>query len=402
MNDSSDLSTFGMTTQLTVIGHRSDEQYGFVNPPLYKGSTVIHRTLDDLEHRRGKFFYGTAGSPTISNLENAWNHLTGAAGTVLSPSGLGSIALAFMSFTKAGDHILISDSVYAPTRVFCDSFLAKFGVQTEYYDPLIGRKIEKLIKKSTSVIFLESPSSGTMEIQDVPGMTSVARKYGLKTILDNTWATPLFFKAHTFGVDISIEAGTKYLGGHSDILLGLTSANKECWPTLRATYDSMAMLPGAEDCLLALRGMRTLHLRLKSAEKKALELAEWLLKQFEVEKVLHPAFQDCPGHEFWLRDYKGSSGVFSIVLKDEFTKNDLRHMVENMKVFRLGYSWGGYESLITLVNPSKIRTVTTWPYEGFVLRLQIGMEDLSDLEKDLNFGFERLRSGRARPALSRL
>ncbi|CAI1975945.1 hypothetical protein SEUBUCD646_0F01190 [Saccharomyces eubayanus] len=390
MVDLTELSTFDITTQLTVIGRNPDEQNGFVNPPLYKGSTIIHKKLSDVESMKGRFFYGTAGSPTIANLEDAWTHLTGAAGTVLSPSGLGSITLALMTLAKAGDHILITDSVYVPTRVLCDGLLAKFGIQTEYYDPSVGEDIEKLLKPNTSVIFLESPGSGTMEIQDIPALVSIAKKHGIRTILDNTWATPLFFDAHGHGIDISLEAGTKYLGGHSDFLLGLTSANQECWPLLRSTYDAMAMLPGADDCQLALRGMRTLHLRLKEAERKALDLAAWLGNRDEVEKVLHPAFKDCPGHKYWLRDYKGSSGLFSIVLKDGFTRAGLENMVEKMKIFHLGFSWGGYESLITPVKPAKQRKPHNWPHRGFALRIQVGLEELSDLKKDLELGFKRL------------
>ncbi|CAI4422820.1 BAP_1a_G0014900.mRNA.1.CDS.1 [Saccharomyces cerevisiae] len=389
MIDRTELSKFGITTQLTVIGRNPDEQGGFVNPPLYKGSTIIHKKLCDLEQRKGRY-YGTAGSPTIENLEDAWTHLTGGAGTVLSPSGLGSISLALLTLSKAGDHILMTDSVYVPTRMLCDGLLAKFGVETDYYDPSIGGDIEKLVKPNTTVIFLESPGSGTMEIQDIPALVSVAKKHGIKTILDNTWATPLFFDAHAHGIDISVEAGTKYLGGHSDLLLGLASANEECWPLLRSTYDAMAMLPGADDCLLALRGMRSLHLRLKDAERKALDLAAWLGDRDEVEKVLHPAFEDCPGHAFWVRDYKGSSGLFSIVLKDGFTRAGLEKMVEGMKVFQLGFSWGGYDSLITPVSPPKQRKASTWPYKAFALRIQVGLEEFEDLKRDFELGFERL------------
>lgn len=393
MTESTALPDLGISTQLTVLGRNPDEQYGFVNPPLYKGSTVIHKTLDDIEHLRGRFFYGTAGSPTIENLENAWTQLTGAAGTVLSPSGLGSVTLVLLSLTKAGDHILVSDSVYRPTRMFCDGLLTRFGVKTEYYDPLVGKDIESLIRPNTSVIWLESPGSQTMEIQDIPTLVQVAKKHGVKTVLDNTWATPLLFNAHGHGIDISVEAGTKYLGGHSDILLGLASANKETWPLLRTTYDAMSMLPGADDCLLALRGMRTLSLRLKDVERKALGLATWLKGREEVEKVLHPAFEDCPGHEYWLRDYKGSSGLFAIVLKEGFTKTDFENMIEQMDIFKLGFSWGGYESLVTPVNPKTYRTASNWPYAGFAFRIQVGLEDSADLQRDLELGLQRLAAG---------
>ncbi|SCU78102.1 LANO_0A02102g1_1 [Lachancea nothofagi CBS 11611] len=384
------LSTFGLSTQLSLLGRNTDEQYGFVNPPLYRGSTVIHKTLDSIENSKGKFYYGAAGSPTVANLEDAWCHLTGAAGTVLSPSGLSSITIALLCLVKAGDHILVCDSVYQPTRVFCDGLLAKLGVRTQYYNPLIGDDLEELIGPNTSLIYLESPGSQTMETQDIPTIVRIAKKHGIKTILDNTWATPLFFNAHGHGIDISLEAGTKYLGGHSDLFIGLTSANEACWPALRKTYDTMCALPGADDCLLALRGMRTLHLRLKEIERKTLELATWLSERSEVAEVRHPAMKTCPGHANWLRDYKGSSGVFSIVLKDAFTRGGLENMLENMSLFKLGFSWGGYDSLIIPINPRAYRTILEWPQTGFAMRVQVGLEDPEDLKRDLELGFDRL------------
>ncbi|SCU92694.1 LAFA_0F12266g1_1 [Lachancea sp. 'fantastica'] len=391
MTHAKDISNLGKSTQLTLVGRNTQLQHGFVNPPLYKGSTVIHTTLDSLENKKGKFFYGTAGTPSIENLENAWTHLTGAAGTVLSPSGLGSIALVLLSIVKTGDHILISDSVYQPTRHLCNDVLAKFKVCTEYYDPLLGAKgIEKLIRPNTSLIFLESPGSQTMEVQDTPGIAKVARKHGVKTVLDNTWATPLFFKGHAHGIDITVEAGTKYVGGHSDLLLGLVSANAETFPALRDTYETLSMLPGAEDCLAALRGLRYLHLRLKEAERKALILAEWLKDRPEVLKVLHPALEECPGHKFWVRDFEGSTGVFTILLREGFHRENFEAMLEKTTIFQMGYSWGGYESLLTSVNPVSYRTAAPWEHKGFAVRLQIGAEDVEDLKHDLELAFQRL------------
>lgn len=390
MTSKENLSGFDVSTQLTMLGRDPSDQYGFVNAPLYKGSTVVYQTLDDFEHRRQRFSYGTAGSPTIANLEDAWTHMTGAAGTVLSPTGLGSVALALLTTTKAGDHVLIPDSVYGPSRRFCNQLLARYSVETTYYDPLIGAEIEKLVKANTSTILMESPGSRTMEVQDIPAIVKVARKHGIKTILDNTWATPLFFKAHAYGIDISVEAGTKYLGGHSDILLGLASASADLWPALRATYDDMGMLPGADDCILALRGLRTMHLRLKEAERKAMEVATWLKARPEVDKVLHPAFEDCPGHPFWKRDFGGSSGLFSIVLRDRFSRAGLKAMVEGMSIFSMGFSWGGYESLMIPFDPKDVRSTTEWSHPGICLRLQIGLEDMNDLKEDLRRGFERL------------
>ncbi len=383
-------SDFDVATQLTRLGRDPGEQQGFVNAPLYKGSTVIYKTMDDLENRRARFSYGTAGSPTIANLEDAWTQLCGAAGTVLSPSGLGAVTLALLSTTKAGDHILMPDSVYRPTRNFCNGMLARYNVATTYYDPMLGSGIEALIQPNTSTIFLEAPGSQTLEVQDVPAIVAVARKHGIRTIIDNTWATPVFFRAHDHGVDLSVEAGTKYLGGHSDLLLGLVSANAESWPALRATYDALAMLPGADDCVLALRGMRTLHLRLKEAERRGLEMARWLQARPEVSRVLHPAFDSCPGHEYWKRDFTGSSGLFSIVLKPGFSKEDQARMLDGMAIFGMGFSWGGYESLIIPFDCTQYRTATSWKPEGLALRLQIGLEDMDDLKHDLAQGLARL------------
>ena len=383
--------TFRVSTRITQIGRNPEEYYGFVNTPIYRGSTIIYKTLADIEQRNARYYYGTAGTPTISDLENAWTELAGAAGTVLSPTGLGAIALALFTTTKAGDHLLMPDCVYRPSRNFCNTTLAKFGVETTYYDPMIGKDIEQLIRPNTSTIFLEAPGSQSFEVQDVPAIVEVAKKHGIRTIIDNTWATPIFFKPHDIGVDISLEAGTKYLSGHSDLLMGVVSANEQTWPALRQMYDSMAMLPGAEDCFLALRGLRTMHLRLKEAEKRALEIASWLKERPEVSRVLHPAFPDCPGHKFWKRDFKGSSGLFSIVLKEGFTKQGQASMLDHMSIFGLGFSWGGFESLIIPFNCAEYRTAKQWEPEGLTLRLQIGLEDIDDLKYDLERGFERLK-----------
>ncbi len=391
MASKKDISRYGAGTQVTMLGRDPALQAGFVNSPVYRGSTVVFKTLDDLEQRRARFAYGTAGTPTIANLEEAWTKLSGSAGTVMAPSGLGAIALALFAALKAGDHLLVTDSVYRPTRNFCNGLLRRFGVETTYYDPMIGASIAGLIRPQTTAIFLEAPGSQSFEVQDVPAITGVAKQRGITTIIDNTWATPLFFKAHEKGCDISLEAGTKYLGGHSDLLMGLVTASEALWPKLRATYDSMAMLPGAEDCFLALRGLRTMHLRLKEAEKRGLEMAAWMQGRSEVAKVLHPAFASCPGHEFWKRDFTGSSGLFSVILDGKCTRKGLAAMLDNMELFGMGYSWGGFESLITAFDCSAYRTATEWKPGGIALRLQIGLEDVDDLKRDLDEGFARLR-----------
>lgn len=402
MHAAKDLTGFETGTVLSILGRNPHKQEGFLNPPLYRGSTVIHKSVKSVENHGGRFWYGTAGSPTIANLEASWTELTGAAGTVLSPTGLGAIVLAIMSVVKHGDHVLFPVSVYHPTAEFCTGILEKFAIRTEFYDPLIGKDIEKLIQPSTSLIFLESPCSFTMEVQDVPAIVKVAKRHNVKTVLDNTWATPLFFKAHSHGVDISVEAGTKYVGGHSDLLLGLISANSRCWPALRQTYDAMGMLPGPEDCHLALRGLRTMELRVKEAQRKALLLAKWLSERDEVERVLHPALKDSPGHEVWARDYKGSTGVFTVVLKDEFSRAAFNEMLERMQVFKLGYSWGGYESLVIPVGLKAKERLTSWFHYGYAMRLQVGLEDLDDQFHDLERGFRLLRSHASAPMRARL
>lgn len=385
------VSEFHVDTQVTQLGRDPAKQAGFVNAPIYRGSTVVFPTVDALINDRAEFNYGTAGTPTIKQLEQAWSALAGAEGTVLSPSGLGAIVLALLTTLKTGDHLLMPDSVYRPTRKFCHGLLDKMGIITTYYDPMIGADIEKLVTPNTSTIFLESPGSQSFEIQDVPAIVEVAKRHNIATIIDNTWATPLFFKAHELGCDISLEAGTKYLGGHSDLLMGVVSANQAWWPKLRETYDYMAMLPGAEDCFLALRGLRTLPIRLKEAQERALNIAHWLQERTEVIRILHPAFVDCPGHEIWQRDFTGSSGLFSIVLDPKYTQTDIARMLDGLSIFGMGYSWGGFESLIIPFNCAEYRTVTNWNPGGPTLRLQIGLENLDDLKQDLADGFARMK-----------
>ena len=385
--------SLGIGTRLAQLGRTSDAHYGFINTPIYRGSTVLFKTLDDLQNQRARYTYGTAGTPTVESLESAWTALTGAAGTALAPSGLGAVALALLTVLKGGDHLLVPDSVYLPTRLLCANLLERFGIETTYYDPLLGEGLEALIRPNTSAVFLESPGSQSFEVQDVPGITALARRRGLTTIIDNTWATPLYFPAHQHGCDLAVEAGTKYLSGHADILLGLVSAGERLWPALRRTYQSLAMVPGAEDCYLALRGMRTLHIRLKEAKTRGLQMAGWLRAQPEVMTVLHPAFPTCPGHEFWARDFKGSTGVFSIILRPGFTREDLARMLDHLGVFGMGYSWGGFESLIIPFDCAAYRTATAWNPGGLALRVQIGLEDLDDLRADLRAGLDRLVSG---------
>ncbi|GAB81874.1 cystathionine beta-lyase MetC [Shimwellia blattae DSM 4481 = NBRC 105725] len=374
-----------------MLGRSPAQQYGFVNPPVYRGSTVIYPTCDAIRNKQAPFSYGTAGTPTIQSLENAWTALCNAAGTVLAPSGLGALALALFSVTRSGDHLLVTDSVYRPTRNFCHTLLARYGVSITFYDPLIGEEIDGLIRENTRAILLECPGSQSFEVQDIGAIVAVAQRRGISTIIDNTWATPLFCQVHALGIDLSVEAGTKYPGGHSDLLMGMVSANERHWPALRQTYDALAMLPGAEDCFLVLRGLRTMHLRVKEAESRGLEMAAWLQGQPEISRVLHPAMPDCPGHINWCRYFTGSTGLFSVVLDSRFTRQDVDNMLNNMKIFSMGFSWGGFESLIIPFDCTEYRTATTWRPGGLTLRIQIGLEDMADLKNDLVAGLARLR-----------
>jgi cysteine-S-conjugate beta-lyase len=380
-----------LRTKLVHAGRHPFEQHGFINTPVYRGSTVLFPTYADLLARNARYVYGTIGTPTTEALESAWTEIAGAAGTVLAPSGLAAISLALLTALKSGDHLLVTDSVYRPTRNFCDSVLKRLGIETTYYDPLIGTAIEALIQPNTRAVFLETPGSQSFEIQDVPAIVSVAAAKGLATILDNTWATPLYFPPHAFGIDMAVEAGTKYLSGHSDLLLGLVSANERWFKQLRLTFDAFAMSPGPEDVFLALRGLRSLELRLREAQRQALALAAWLAARPEVAQVLHPALPDCPGHAIWKRDFRGASGLFSVFLKP-CTQRALAAFLDGLELFGMGYSWGGYESLVVPFDCSPYRTATAFKPPGPALRFSIGLEDEEDLKADLDAAFARLRA----------
>ena len=388
--ESGDRRSLKIRTQLASAGRRPAEQFGFVNTPIYRGSTVLFPTYADLAARTGRFSYGTQGTPTTQALEEAWSELAGAATTVLTPSGLAAITVALLTAVKAGDHILVMDSVYRPTRHFCDTVLKRLAIEVTYFDPMANADdVVALIRANTSVLFMEAPGSQSFEVPDLPALIELARRHGLCTMLDNTWATPLFLPPHALGIDLAIEAGTKYLSGHSDLLLGLTSGNGEWAGRLRATHDAFAMLAGPEDVFLGLRGLRTLHLRLREAERQALAMAHWLTARPEVARVLHPAFADCPGHANWRRDFLGSSGLFSVVLKPVPT-SAVAAMLDGLALFGMGYSWGGYESLVIPFDCAGYRSATTWRPEGPALRFSIGLEDVGDLQADLDAGFARL------------
>ena len=384
-----DPASLGPRTRLVHAGRDPSQQHGFVNTPIYRGSTVLYGTYDDIKHRRGRYSYGTKGTPTTEALETAWSEVAGAAGTVLTPSGLAAVTVGLLSCLKAGDHLLVTDSAYRPTRQFCDGFLKRFGVETTYYDPLVGAGIGALMRDNTTAVLTEAPGSQSFEMQDVPAIAEVAHARRAVVLMDNTWATPLLFPPHERGVDIAIEAGTKYLSGGSDLLLGLTSANARCWPALRTTFEQFAMCAGPEDVFLGLRGLRTMGLRLAEHGRAALEMAEWLGARPEVARVLHPALPSDPGHAIWRRDFTGASGLFAVELRPA-SEQALAAMLDGLELFGMGYSWGGFESLVIPFDCRSYRTATAWSPEGPTLRFHIGLEDLGDLKADLDAGFGRL------------
>ncbi len=384
-------SKMGSRTRLVHAGRAPFENHGFVNTPIYRGSTVLYPNVEELYARRQRYVYGTKGTPTTDSLEEAWSELSGAAGTVLAPSGLSAIALALFTVARAGGHVLVTDSAYRPTRVFCDSMLAKLGIETTYFDPLIGPGISALMHDNTIAVVVEAPGSQSFEMQDIPAIAAVAHDKGACVIMDNTWATPLFFPPHARGVDLAIEAGTKYLSGHSDLLLGLVSANEAWYPRLRETYDTMANCAGPEDVFLALRGLRTMELRLREAERQGLALANWLAARPEVSRVLHPALPNDPGHAIWKRDFLGSSGLFSVILEPA-SRKAVAAMLDELQLFGLGYSWGGFESLVVPFDCAPYRSATEWKPEGPALRFSVGLENIEDLQEDIEKGFARLRA----------
>ena len=376
-------------TRLVHSGREPARQHGFVNTPIYRGSTVIFPTVAALEANDQAFTYGRLGTPTVRALEEAIAELEGGHRTLLTPSGLSAIATSLLAFLAAGDELLIVDSVYRPARRFCDNVLARLRVTITYYDPLVGAGIEKLITKKTKVVFTESPGSQTFEVQDIPAIAKAAHAAGAVVILDNTWATPLYFKPFAHGADVSIQAATKYLGGHADIMLGAITTSERAAPAVAKTHEDLGLCVGPEDVYLGLRGLRSLGVRLERHQRSGLELARWLAARPEVARVIHPALPADQGHTLWARDFTGASGLFSIVLK-AVPRAKLAAMVDGLSLFGMGYSWGGFESLILPFDPSTYRTATTWRAEGPALRLHVGLEDVEDLKADLEAGFARL------------
>jgi cystathionine beta-lyase len=384
----------GRRTDTGIVhgGRRREWRGRLVNPPVHRASTILFDSVAEMRSAAPRFadhYYGLHGTPTQWALSEALTELEpGAAGTMLYPSGLAAVTAALLTVLSAGDELLMTDSVYGPTRRFCGSFLKRYGVTTRYYDPLAGAGIAELIGDRTRAIFLESPGSLTMEVQDVPAICAAAKARGVATLLDNTWATPLFFPALAAGVDLSILAGTKYVGGHSDVMLGSVTADADWYPRLERTSWDLGQTVGPDDAWLCSRGLRTMAVRLRQHEASALRIARWLGEQPQVAAVLHPALSDCPGHDLWARDFKGASGLFSFVLKGGDDAGRTR-FIEALELFGLGYSWGGYESLVVPADPERLRTATRWTSEGPLVRLQIGLEDADDLIEDLAAALER-------------
>jgi len=382
-------------TRLVTSGRDTKAQKGFVNPPIVRGSTVLYPTAEDLHAHRGEYSYGRHGTPTTKALQQALVALEGpqCAGVGLTPSGVSAISTALLAVLKAGDHVLVCDNAYRPTRLFCDQMLKRYGIETSYFDPLIGAGIAAHIKSNTAVVMVEAPGSQSFEMPDIPAIAEVAHAHGALVIDDNTWATPLYHRSLEQGVDISVQAGTKYIGGHSDIMFGTIAANAGTWPKINDGIRQLGVCAGPDDVFLALRGLRTLAVRLAHHQRSGLEMARWLAQRPEVLRVLHPALESDPGHAIWKRDFTGASGLFSIVLQPA-PQTAVDALLDTVKLFGMGYSWGGFESLVIPFDCTTYRTATPWNPGGPALRLHIGLESVDDLKADLERGFEAFNAAR--------
>lgn len=388
------LDGIGINTRLAHAGPPPSERHGFVNPAIQRGSTVLFPNAQAMRGETQKYTYGTHGTPTTDALCDVFNELEGSAGTLLLPSGLAAVTLPLLACLSAGDHMLMVDSVYAPARRFCENVLKRLGIETDYYDPAIGTGIEALIRPNTRLVHMEAPASNTFEMQDIGAMAAVAKKHGCVVTMDNTWATPLYFRPLDHGVDISMHAATKYPSGHSDVLMGSVHANAETWERLDAANRDFGLCVTADDAYQILRGIRTMGVRLAHHMESALDVARWLESRDDVAEVLHPGLPGFPGHDIWKRDFKGASGVFSFVLKADKPEDWTRKaqaFLNALTYFGLGYSWGGYESLAVHVFLGD-RRICKGPTTGPVIRLQIGLEDVRDLKADLERGFAAARS----------
>jgi len=381
-------------TILTHAGSHPEQHQGAVNPPVYRVSTVVFPTVAAMKSGENRPFdtmrYGRTGTPTTFALEEAMAAVDGGHRAILACSGQAAIATALGALLQAGDHALISDSVYHPTRRYCVEHLARCGVEIEFYDPLIGAAIAGLIKDNTRLVFTESPGSLTFEMQDIPAIAAAARARGVLVVMDNTWATGLFFKAFDHGVDVVVQAATKFVSGHSDAMLGVvTCKTEQLWYRIKNWTTFAGIAAGSEETYLALRGLRSLGVRLRQHQQSGLKVARWLQTRPEVARVIHPALPDHPGHAIWKRDFLGASSLFAVELKPA-PLSAVHAMLDGLELFGMGYSWGGYESLILLTSGAIHRTATRWQAEGPTLRLHVGLEDVGDLIADLGRGLDRL------------
>lgn len=380
-------------TRVGRLGRSPEKWLGAVNTPVFRASTILFRTVADLKAAaRGEhpgLSYGLHGLPTVTDLQDAIAELEGGHAALAVPSGLTATTLPLLALTRPGDHVLMTDAVYGPTRRFCDLHLKRLGVTVDYYDPLIGAGIERMFRPETRLVFVESPGSLTFEVQDVPAIASVAHARNAVVVMDNTWATPLFFRAFDHGVDVSVHAATKYIGGHSDVLLGLIVASEATFRPLHRLWTDMGVTASSEDCFLGLRGLRTLAARLDRQQASGLAIAQWLRTRPEVKEVLHPGLPGARGHELWKRDFTGASSLFGVILHP-VAETRVEAMLDGLELFAMGWSWGGFESLVIPTWPERVRTATRWMPGGPCLRLAIGLEDPADLIADLDAGFARL------------
>jgi len=377
-------------TLLARAGRDPAQYQGMVNTPVFRTSTVIFPDLETYEARGGddykKVRYGLYGTPTTFALEEAVAQMEGGHAAVALPSGLAAIAVALCAYLKSGDHLLVPDTVYTPTRAFCDRRLKPNGIETEYYDPLIGAGIAKRLRPNTRVVFCEAPGSLSFEMQDIPAIASAAHARGIPVLADTTWGTPYFFRSFEKGVDVSIHAATKYIAGHSDVVMGMIVTNEPHWLTVRRTVADYGYGVSPDDCYLVLRGFRTIGVRMNQQMANALKVARWLQSQPQVRRVLYPALEGDPGHALWKRDFSGAASLFSFVMQPA-TEAKVTAFINALELFGIGSSWGGFESLAIVARIERYRTVTKWDPGGPTIRLHIGLEDPDDLIADLKRGF---------------
>ena len=394
------MSEKSLATALVHAGRKKRYTQGSVNPVVQRASSLVFDCLADKKHAtmnraKGELFYGRRGTLTHFALQDAMCELEGGAGCYLYPCGAAAVTNSILSFVQTGDHILMTGAAYEPTQDFCNIILQKMGIATTYYDPMIGEDIARLVQPNSKVLFLESPSSLTIEVPDIPAIVKAVRKVNpnIVIMIDNTWGGGVLFNALEHDIDISIQAGTKYLVGHSDVMIGTAVSNARCWDKLREHSYLMGQMVDADSAYTTARGLRTLGIRLKQHEENGIKVAQWLAQRPEVKAVYHPALPSCPGHVFFQRDFLGASGLFSFELKQKLTQQQLEAFMDHFELFTMAYSWGGFESLILCNQPeeiAKIRPNISRKLEGTLIRIHVGLEDVDDLIEDLNAGFKRL------------